>query len=319
MVNIHADNAKTKYRVERFDRDRLHDMALLHHAVYGTMPAKNYYVNKYDTAYTGAAYIGYIAYNSDDFPVAYYGVMPCFMQYNNQLFLAAQSGDTMTHPGHRIKGLFVELSHLTFELCRRQGIRLLFGFPNQNSLHGAVHKLGWTLTGYLDRFSIPVSSFPLERLMKKSGWSKWLYEQYCRRVFQKYLLPLDGLPQSATGEEFGRVYRSDRYLEYKRYNVTHVIEVPGAKVWIRLKHYLDIGDMQCEEEQFPEAINELQKIARRLGIREINFHVSPGTRTHALFATKFSPSASFPICIKDLGADIPLEMIKFSFADIDIF
>jgi hypothetical protein len=319
MVNIQADNTKTKYRIERLDRDRLHDMALLHHAVYGTMPAKNYYVNKYDTAYTGIEYIGYLAYNADNFPVAYYGVMPCHMQYKGRLFLAAQSGDTMTHPGHRIKGLFVELSNLTFELCRRQGIRLLYGFPNENSLHGAVHKLGWTLAGYLDRFSIPVNSFPLERLMKKFRWSKWLYEQYCRRVLQKYLLPLDGLPHSITEEAFGRLYRSDRFLEYKKYHVTHVIEVPGAKVWIRLKNYLDIGDMQCDEKQFAAAIGELQKIARRLGVREINFHISPGTRLHTLFATKFRPSTSFPICIKDLGAGIPTEMIKFSFADMDIF
>jgi hypothetical protein len=318
MVNIQADNTKTKYRIERLDRDRLHDMALLHHAVYGTMPAKNYYFNKYDTAYTGAEYIGYIAYNTDNTPVAYYGVMPCFMQYKSQFFLAAQSGDTMTHPGHRIKGLFVELSNLTFELCRQQEIRLLYGFPNQNSFHGLVHRLGWTLTGYLDRFSIPVNSFPLERLMKKSGWSKWLYEQYCRKVFKKYLLPLNGLPHSA-GEGFAHVDRSDRYLKYKKYHVTHVLEVVGAKVWIRAKHCVDIGDMQCDEDWFPAAIDELQKITRRLGVREINFRVSRGTQLHTLLETKFSPSSSFPICIKDLGADIPLEMIKFSFADIDIF
>ena len=128
MVSIHNE-----YRVERLGSDRLPDLELLHKEVYGRWPAKNYFPRKYDTAYTGISYIGFIAYGPDGLPAAYYGVLPCFMQLGGKQFLAAQSGDTMTHPGHRHKGLFVALANRTYELCRQKGIQLIYGFPNQNS------------------------------------------------------------------------------------------------------------------------------------------------------------------------------------------
>src|SRR3954451_14581346 len=136
------DNVK----IERLDFSRLKDLEALHKAVYGCLPPNNYFQKKYDTSYTGTSYIGYIAYNKEKFPIAYYGVMPCHIQYKNEIILSAQSGDTMTHPMYRYKGMFVELSRMTFELCKASGIKIVFGFPNQNSYHGAIHKLGWTMT-----------------------------------------------------------------------------------------------------------------------------------------------------------------------------
>jgi hypothetical protein len=319
MVSIPADIVAKDYRVERLDHKRLHDLELLHEAVYGSLPARNYFTAKYDTAYTGAFYIGFIAYNSDNLPIAYYGVMPCFMQYDRSIFLAAQSGDTMTHPGFRYKGLFVELANRTFELCRQTGIQLVYGFPNQNSRHGLINKLGWHMTESLDRFSIPVSSFPAERLTKQFSWTKQLYENHCQKVLQSCLLEMDGLPHSAAKENFGSVLRDERFLAYKKYSPSYVIGIGNAKVWFRLRQELTIGDMECSENDFSTVITELKKITKRLGLPSINFQVSPGTRLHRMFAAAFTPAASFPVCFKDLGSGVPLEKIKFSFADIDIF
>lgn len=319
MVSIPADIVAKDYRVERLENKRLHDLELLHEAVYGLLPGKNYFAGKYDTAYTGASYVGFIAYNRDNFPIAYYGVMPCFMQYDHSTFLAAQSGDTMTHPGFRYKGLFVELANRTFELCREMGIRLVYGFPNQNSKHGLVNKLGWQMTENLDRFSIPVNSFPAERLTKQFSWTKQLYENHCQKVLQPYLLAMDGLPHSAAKENFGGVLRDERFLAYKKYSPSYVIGIGDAKVWFRLRQELTIGDMECSENDFPTTMLALKKITKRLGLPSINFQLSPGTRLHTLFAAAFAPEASFPVCFKDLGSGVPLEKIKFSFADIDIF
>src|SRR5205085_10256014 len=112
---------------------------------------------KYNTAYTSAEYVGYVAYNTQGIAVAYYGVVPCILQCGDEKILSAQSADTMTHPGFRYKGMFVELSNITFDLCKKSGIKIVFGFPNQNSYHGAVHKLGWKMTDTMECFMIPVS------------------------------------------------------------------------------------------------------------------------------------------------------------------
>lgn len=310
MVNTHVD-------IKRLDASRIPHLEILHKAVYGVAPRRNYFSEKYDTTYTGTAYIGFIAYNADKMPVAYYGVLPCMMQYEGVTFLAAQSGDTMTHPEFRNKGLFVELAHLTYALCRENGIRLVYGFPNQKSRHGLLQKLDWITTEDMHRFNIPVRGFPLQRLMKHG--LRNTYENYCRRILKKYLLSQNGLLLSAARDGFGGVDRSDRFLAYKKYSPSFVVQLAGARVWFRIRQDLTIGDMDCTAENFTAVMRQLKKIANRLGLPEINFQLSPGTRLHQLFTEYYTPHISFPVCFKDLGAAVPLEKIKFSFADIDVF
>ena len=80
-----------------------------------------------------------------------------------------------------------------------------------------------------------------------------------------------------------------------------------------------VGDMDITDHDFDTVMNTLEKLARRVGVSSISFQVSPDTKLHTLFAAKHKPITSFPIVFLDLGADIPLDKIKFTFADIDIF
>ena len=149
-----------EYSIARLDENKLKDLEILYKVVYGHKPAKNYLLKKYNTAYTGAQYIGHIAYDKENIPIAYFGVIPCFIQYGDQIILSAQAADAMTLPQYRYKGFFVALAKKTFDLCRAAGIKLVFGFPNQNSYHGLVHKLEWKMTEYMECFTIPANSFP---------------------------------------------------------------------------------------------------------------------------------------------------------------
>src|SRR5436305_13886175 len=118
-----------EYSIVRLDENKLKDLEILYKAVYRQKLSKNYLFKKYDTTYTGVQYIGHIAYDNKNIPIAYFGVIPCFIQYNDQIVLSAQAADAMTLPKYRYKGFFVELAKKTFELCRATGIKLLFGFP----------------------------------------------------------------------------------------------------------------------------------------------------------------------------------------------
>ena len=130
--------SNSTYPMQRLSVTNLGDVAKLHTAVYGKKPSFNFFL-KYDTAFTGTSYIGYLAYDKGT-PIAYYGVIPCFMRIKGKVILAAQSADTMTHPQYRKQGLFAQLAKLTYELCEKEGIRLFFGFPNQNSLPGFIKR-----------------------------------------------------------------------------------------------------------------------------------------------------------------------------------
>ncbi|HEY6978750.1 MAG TPA: GNAT family N-acetyltransferase [Chitinophagaceae bacterium] len=312
-------NGNKECSIIRLDENKLKDLEILYKEVYKHKPVKNYFHKKYDTAYTGAQYIGHIAYNSENIPIACFGVIPCFIQYNDQIVLSGQAVDAITLSQYRYEGFFVELVKKTFDLCRASGIQLVFGFPNQNSYHGLVHKLGWKMTEYMERFTIPLDSFPLESLCQHFEWSKWVYKKYTDWILRKYLFSEQGLANSVMAEGFGGVHRDDRYLKYKTYSDTKVIKTGTAKVWVKIQNGLFIGDLQTSEYDFDIVIDTIKKIASRLGIKNIFFQISPGTSLHALFSKSFKSQTSFPVIFMDMGSGIPLSKLKFTFADIDIF
>lgn len=97
---------------------------------------------KYDTDRFGTSFVGYLAYCKDTkTAAAYYGILPIKVKINGNVLMAAQSGDTITHPKHRNKGLFVELAKRTYTLGQTLGIQFVYGFPNQYSYPGLVRKL----------------------------------------------------------------------------------------------------------------------------------------------------------------------------------
>ncbi len=315
-----SDNTQnTGYTVKRLDRHLLADVDTLHTIVYGKKAASGYFDQKYNTAYTGAQYVGYVAYNDDMVPIAFYAVIPCFLRYEGRLVLSAQSADTMTNPNYRFKGLFVELSNLTFQICRDEGIFIVFGFPNQNSYHGAVTKLGWQMTETLQYFTIPATRFSLEGLAAKHAILKKLYQFYANAVLKKVLRPQKGIPNSLIAEGYAGVDRSVEYLAYKQYSDTHVIQLGTAKVWIKINNGLVVGDIQTDAANIDATLTRLKKLARTLGLKQVVLQASPASKLYQLLAERYRPGASFPVLFQDFDSGLDLNRIKFTFADIDIF
>jgi hypothetical protein len=312
-------NDGNEYYIERLSENKLTDVATLHKIVYGNVLKKKYLLKKYDTAYTGAQYIGHIAYDDKNNAAAFFCAIPCFIQYHDKFFLAAQAIDAMTHPDHRYKRLFVKLVIATLELCKEKNIQLIFGFPNQNSYHGLVHTLGWKTTENMERFSVPVRTFPLQSLMHNFKWTKWVYKKYLEKILRNFFSGERGLPSSAIADGFGGVLRNEQYLQYKKYSETRVIKIGNTKVWLKMESGLVIGDIYCEENDFENAIRMVKKISKRAGITNISFQASPGTNAHNLFVQKFKAEASFPQIFYSLNTEISLNDLKFTFADIDIF
>ena len=84
---------------------------------------------------------------------------------------AALSVNTVTHPEHQGKKLFVRLAERCFERAASDGVRCVFGFPNQSSLPG-FKKLGFSVSPELKlSFALlrPVG-LPLHALRVLSDW-----------------------------------------------------------------------------------------------------------------------------------------------------
>nr|WP_294945226.1 GNAT family N-acetyltransferase [uncultured Mucilaginibacter sp.] len=305
------------YRVERFNVNKLSCLAYLHMAVYGSLPPKGHFLKKYNTAFTVVSYTGYLAYDVSDLPVAFYGVIPCFVEYNSNLVLAAQSADTMTHPAHRNKGLFVALAELTYALCRKEGIRLVFGFPNQHSGHGLLNKLGWETAGCLERFIIPVNAAPLEKIAAKFSLLKPLYGAYVINIIKPK--QQTGIGNSVLAEGHAGVYRDEDFLTYKTYNNTYTIQIGQAFVWFKIQNGLIVGDILGIDDNIDEVMASLLKLTRKLGLRQLQFQVSVKSKLYNLLKNYTEPVPSFTIAIKEMGSGIPAGKFAVTFADIDIF
>lgn len=299
------------YSVARLSKENLDDLALLHSEVYGVSRPAGYFFKKYNTAYTGLENVGFIAYSRNRRPVAYYGVIPCFLQSENEMMLVAQSADSMTHPRHRNKGMFNELSNRTVDLCRQLGIKLIFGFPNQNSYPTMVNRLGWIEADRMDRFIIPAST--------TFGRNFFRGNRERERILDKVILPKEALPNSVIQEGYIGLYRDKAYYGYKTFENTCAIKLSSADLWIKVKEDLIIGDVIVTGNSEDIFFDEIKALAKKLRVKKIVFQVSTNCRLHDLFAKRYEAIPSFPVLFKDFGSGLALEKIKFTFSDIDIF
>ena len=312
-------NNDTTYTVKRLDDKNLADIEKLHIAVYGRRPASGFFKKKYDTGFTGLNYVGYLAYNQNKVCIGYYGVLPCFIRFGGEIILAAQSGDTMTHPKFRFKGLFVELSIMAFKLCKDSGIKLLFGFPNQNSVHGAINKLGWQSAGQMDCFIIPSGAALWTRVLKKMSVFKKPFSLYQKSILKNLTLPQQGINNSVFEDGFAGVYRDKHFRNYKAYTPNYTLKISKSTVWLKLNQELLIGDIELAANDFDAVMHQLKKLAAKLGAKEIHFHTSHSTTLHKLFAERFTATPSFLALFQDFEGDTDLLNIKFTAADIDTF
>jgi hypothetical protein len=304
-------NDLSEYLIKRLDENNISDLEQLYEAVYKKKSPSQYFSKKYDTAYTGISHIGYMAYKGA-IPIAFYGVIPCFIQYENRIILSAQSADTMTHPEHRYKNLFFNLANMCFDLCKQNSIDLIYGFPNQNSYHGFI-KLGWQMTEMMDCFKIPVYINPFVKALNK------INKKHPDSVLKDFIINEDGLKNSVIQDGFAGVYRDENYLRYKTYSNTYVLQIASAKVWVGTKNGLSIGDIYTDKNDFDELIKTIKKIASKLGTSVIYFHACKQTSLHTLFEQNFDSISSFPVLFQNFSENIDIKKIRFTFADIDIF
>ncbi|MGF7081299.1 GNAT family N-acetyltransferase [Mucilaginibacter sp. UYCu711] len=312
-------NPGSTYITERLGLNNIADMDLLYKAVYGYERPVGFFQKKYDTDYTGVKYIGYLAYNQQHQPIAFYGVIPTLVWYNGKTVLAAQSADTMTHPGYRNMGVFRALANLTYALCKQEGISLVFGFPNQNSLPGFI-KMGWHITESLDSFQIRVGGMlQLQMIARRYPVLRPLYNWYTDRILKNYLKNKKGVQNSVLADGYNGVFRDDNYLNYKTYSPTRVIEIDGVLFWIKLQNGLQVGDIANIAGNFDSALQKLKALARKLGITQIYFQLSPQTHLHTVLSRDYKPVPAFQAGFKNIEGDLVHENIKFTLADIDIF
>lgn len=305
---------------KRISNANINDLAYLMNCVHENVPDVSYFRNKLDTQYTGISNIGYLAYSSEGEPAAFYGVYPTVLFNGKARIIAAQSGDTITHPKFQRQGLFVELATMTYELAREEGVDVIFGFPNKNSAHGFFTKLNWQKTSNFQQASRQYKNTNLYNLLNKYAFTRPIYRLYFNLI--KSIHKSNKIKNPPWINDTFFTERSTNYYDYKLKNRTSfLITIDTFTFWIKFDDGLILGDVDPFEvgpeskKRFHEA---LKKLAFRTGAKKVTAYFQTGSTLFSLF--ELEEIQELELFSGYLTLKGPSDSkIRYSFADSDTF
>jgi GNAT superfamily N-acetyltransferase len=308
------------YKFISLTSENIKDLIYLYKHIFGEIVTLNELLAKFDTSYLGTGYFGYLAYDKEK-PIAFQGVVPVLMKYNEKTELAAQYTDSMTLPIYRGKGILTELIKLTYDALRKENVKFIWAFPNQNSEYVFKNKLDWQFNERIQGFSIKTTLLPIEKIARKFDITNRLYEKKILKCFKIY--KTDAIINGSVffEKDIVSTVRNREFYNYKSFTNNFTISIEGVLFWIKIKNGLLIGDIETpSEELFHIAFKKLKQIAVFNGIGEINIQASPDTKIAKLIKKHSKKTfESWAVGYKNFTSDFPLEQLKFTFGDLDTF
>jgi hypothetical protein len=305
------------YTIQQLSRENLGCLKTLYRDVFHRTVSEEYLLQKYNTGSFGAEYIGFLAITPDGSPAAYYGVIPCFVRINGQHVLAAQSADTMTHPEHQRKGLFLLLAEKTYGLARQKNIQFIFGFPNQNSYNGFV-RLGWQFAPEpMKLFRFAGSFFPYAKLLRRS---RLLFNAF-HNLLHVFLSSENFAAGISPGKEHDGIPHDGMFLNYKGYSKTIFVRINESYLWLKVDGTLKVGLVVLQKDRSADwLIGKLKNLAILLGCQKIIFMTGMHSTLYDLLRPLAEPTDALPVGFYDLGEmKTDLTKLTFEYCDIDIF
>lgn len=306
-----------EYKAIPFSLKEFVSMKVLFYSAFGAEISYPTFLKRFDTFSLGNEVIGYIAiHRQSNTPAAYYGVFPVKLLMNNEIVLAAQSGDTMTHEKHRKKGLFLWLAKMTFEKCAENGIAFVFGIPNCNSYTGFVKHLNWLHVDNINSYDLKlkVKTIPFPKLALKFG----LFQSYVRiakGLLRRHIVkPVEQFQNPLN--TYDRVFRDTYYLQYKQAENKIFIKVNEVIVWIKFSDVLWIGDFDNYGKVDKTTITKLGRIAAFLGYNTIRFNFNEGLPQPS-FLQFFKKAAQEPSCFFYINKKLQDTNLVLTAADFD--
>jgi hypothetical protein len=320
------------YEIRRIDVKQLPRLKELTRLVWGTTtPTSADLDSKFRTKSFGAENIGYAAYpvdtksnpSGDCVPAAFYGVYPCVASFGKENVLCAQSGDTMTHPAHRGKGLFVDLARRTYVTAREEGIEFVFGFPSESSYPGFSKRLEWQFPHKMIRFSCIVPTLPIGLLRRRINRPCHKFGFVGRAMASKLfdLVTPHGAPWELSIEpSYPHILRDSRTWEYKAANT---VFVQCGKIGIVLKYD---GDISIGEIVGNPSVDEMKSIIKKLkflavmtGAVRIKSYFSPQSHLEKLLAQHGVCSESLPFGFINFSGKNDPSLLDLAYLDYDTF
>lgn len=311
------------YDYKKTNATNLADLVALVNQVASQQYTLDYFQKKYQTPWSGGQYHAWIAYEkSTGQAVAVAAALPFMMTLPDGTHApVTQMIETFTLPEHRGRGLMTTLAKKLLAEHRDSGTELFFGLTNQNNVYGFVHKLGFTHTGTMSYCRIKIRTFPLEALCRRAGIPA-LFRWWAGIVIRPYLAPAGTvLPNAAQAEGYASVWHDELFFGYKSFTFNRICRLSGIDAWLKFESGLLVGDVvlpeTCSDGQFDQWMQELKRIARRAGLRQIIFQTYDGSQLAVQLSKRYPLYPSWSMCCLAPG-DLAAKM-RFCYGDFDTF
>ena len=173
----------SEYSVQRVDSESFHLLIPLMKDSFGMDVNIDYFRWKYLDNPAGQ-FIGFIAIENSTGEVgAYYGVIPELYSIDGEERIIYQSCDTMTHSGHRRRGLFQKLAVHCYDYIQNNRYFFIIGFGGGQSTPGFI-KFGWKVAFNFRYYFKPYL------LCRLSGVRKYAPKLFCEDEKTENLAPL---------------------------------------------------------------------------------------------------------------------------------
>jgi hypothetical protein len=313
---------ESQYRIVRLSANAISDVRYLFSHCFGTDPGEEAIRQKHEHCHGTHKYIGYLAYPvNSEIPAAFYAVFPTYLTDSTSTILGAQSGDTMTHPEHQKKGLFVFLAEKTFALCSSLDIQVVFGFPNNQSYPGFIKRLNFTSLPNLVDFTLLENRLEMHRWLSKSTWTRKLQNSWTHFLFRLLTKSYPNF-QRAIYPSFFQVCYDYEYFNSKSGSYRW-IAISESTFWIKIQgNTLMIGAMSFSNPTvLKKALNWLRVLTFLSGNRFLTFSASPNHPIGAVMKElKLTPmGARQRVIVRNLKSTPISGELIFTCSDIDVF
>lgn len=321
------------YDFVRINSDRINDLVRLAWIVWGKRaPSLKTFKEKFNTENFGAKYIGYIAYERTKYPspdetripAAYYGIFPTIVSFGDKEILCAQSGDTMTHPSHRGRGLFTDLAKETYKTAYKEGIQFVFGFPSEASFPGFANKLKWTFPYKMNRFTRFVPTIPIGILSRNLGKVNVKFSRFVEKIanilFDSAFRFDNKTCKIGSYLNLNGVIRDSRTFKYKSEN-TLFVKYENIIILLKYDGDISIGEILGgpSYEQMKNIMRRISILAICTGTVRIKSYYSPNSHLNNLISSYGSVSSSLPFGYVKLKFDYDPSSMELTHFDYDTY
>ncbi|MCE7992766.1 MAG: GNAT family N-acetyltransferase [Roseivirga sp.] len=300
------------------NEDNMQDLAHLFLEIYGTKTEISFLKEKYMVDHIEMDCFGCLMYNQNDVPVGFQGAVPYRLEYKGKEFIGAQSCDSMTHPSYQGMGIFGFLAQRVDELLKAQGVKCIYGFPNQNSAKIFFSKLDWIQSGTMYHYGIATGSFPFGKILMRLGFLKSVYKRWRDGVISRQGKIITGLANSEQNMNSVTVVHDRAFFDYKRNAL--VLKMKNGTVWLSPGAQILIGDFEVENrEMLVGLLEELKRLARKIGVTQLSFQCQQGGINQQMLESITPGTSTWEIGGKSFDMELSPESLLLTYGDLDTF